>query len=156
MDHTGIRRQAGFTTRLALNITLNLMRGKTIVGVCNVAQTKNNLITRVYAILAAQSLSNALVPTVAGSYYTFLHGGSLEIVLEQSLPTASLRGKTIDCVFSDPGRLTLVERGLIIPYCTPNFQFIDEHNVTLPTGIILPSSVQTQAPKSSGKKISSR
>lgn len=155
MDNTGIRRQAGFTTRLAINISLKLLQGKHIFGICGTAQIKNNLISRVYAILAAQHVSNLLVPKIAGSEYVLTGGGSIQIVLEQNLSVTSVKGIKYDCVFSDPGRLTLTERSIILPSCVQNFEFLDEHNIQLPS-IILPIKVPSPPSPPSNKRISSR
>lgn len=156
MDVTGIQRQQGYTTRLATNIVLHLLRGKTIAGISQVATTKNHLITKVYGILGALNLSSQLLPTVPGCYYTFTNGGSMEIVLEQQLTINTFSGKKLDCIFSDPGRMTLTERQIILPRCVPNFIFLDEHNVKLPTGLIIPPGPIKSVSEQDKKKISSR
>ena len=156
MDITGIQRQKGYTTRLATNIVLHLLRGKTIAGISQVAITKNHLITKVYGILGALNLSSQLLPTVPGCYYTFTNGGSMEIVLEQQLTINTFAGKKLDCIFSDPGRMTLSERQIILPRCVPDFIFLDEHNVKLPSGLIIPPGVTKPDIEQDKKKISSR
>lgn len=135
MDMIGIQRQRGYTTRLATNITLNLMRGKTIVCIVNTAAHKNTLVVRVYAILAALQCSSSLVPVTAGSYYRFTNGGTLQVIMESDLKSTAtlaplLNGRNqIECLCSEPGRLTMLERNVISPYCSNKMVFLDEHNI---------------------------
>lgn len=154
MDTTGINRQQGYTTRLAVNCALHLMQGKTIVGIVGTAAVRTNLISKIYAVLASLNLSGGLNPVVASSYYKMANGGSIEFIIEGVLSSNLLIGKRFDCVFSDPGRLTIQERATIIPHTLPTYVFLDEHNVKGVQHIITSPSVTP--PTKDTKRITSR
>jgi hypothetical protein len=128
------------------------MQGKVIVGLVGSSAIRTNLISKIYAVLASLNLSGGLNPVIASRYYTMPNGGSIEFIVEGLLTQTLLVGKKIDCVFSDPGRLTITERAMIIPNTVPNYVFLDEHN-TKGVQNIITNSMSTQKDP---KRISSR
>jgi hypothetical protein len=154
LDISGINRQQGYTTRLAVNCALHLMQGKVIVGVVGSAAIRTTLISKIYAVLASLNLSGALNPVVASCYYKMTNGGSIEFIIEGMLTSTLLMGKRFDCVFSDPGRLTIQERAMIIPHTLPTYIFLDEHNVKGVQHIITSPSINP--PVKDTKRITSR
>lgn len=129
------------------------MQGKTIVGLVGTSAVRTNLISKIYAVLASLNLSGGLNPVIASRYYTMPNGGSIEFIVEGLLTPTLLVGKRFECVFSDPGRLTVQERAMILPNTVPSYIFLDEHN-TKGVQNIITNSMPTVA--KDPKRISSR